>query len=390
LRYFMTKQMLSRERVHKTLNFQEPDRLPTAIGGGPYGIVDEVYFKLLKYFGLGEPVAPFRQGHNISYMDDRLLEKLGTDLRFVYPALSPSSPIHHTDDPNTFLDAFGQKWKRALPYFYTDKGILTNAKNIDQIDELVNWPDPSDPRWFAEVQKRAQELRGSTDFWITARMVTSHGPYQMACDLRGTEDFMVDLVTNPDFAIALLNRIGDSLCGFLDQYLLACGKCIDMIELPGDDYAGNENLVFSPQMFRKFIQPIIIRMMERIKTFNPEIKIMLHSDGAITKLIPDLISSGIDVIHPLEPLLATDQSAVKKICHDELAILGGIDISHAMTGTKEDVMDEVNRCVKSLAPGGGYILAPSNHLQSDVPPENIVNLFEYARVLGVYPIKKNL
>jgi uroporphyrinogen decarboxylase len=135
---------------------------------------------------------------------------------------------------------------------------------------------------------------------------------------------------------------------------------------------------------------VIMRMVERVKTFNPEIKIMLHSDGAIAKLIPDLISSGIDVIHPLEPLPATDQSAVKKICQNKLAILGGIDISHAMPGTEVNVINEVKRCVESLAPGGGYILAPSNHLQSDVPPENIALLFKYAPLMGGYPIKKNL
>jgi uroporphyrinogen decarboxylase len=382
----MTAQMHPRERVQKTLDFQEPDRVPTAIGGGPYGIVDEVYLKLIKHLALGEPVAPFRQGHNISYMDDRLLEKLGTDLRYVYPTLSPSSPTQLTSDPDTFLDAFGQKWKSAVPYYYADKGILNEVHAIDQMDTIVNWPDPKEPRWFSGVRKRAQELRESTDYWITARMVTSHGPYQMACDLRGTENFMIDMVKNPDFAIALLNRIGDSLCGFLDQYLLACGTSIDMIEFPGDDYAGNDNLVISPTMFRKFLQPIIMRMVERVKTFSPEIKIMLHSDGAITKLIPDLIGSGIDVIHPLEPLPVTDQSLAKVLCQNKVAILGGIDISHAMLGTENDVINEVKRCINQLAPGGGFILAPSNHLQSDVPPENIVLLFKYARLLGGYPI----
>ena len=382
----MTVQMYPRERVQRSLAFQEPDRIPMAIGGGPYGIVDEVYFKLLKYFVLGGPVAPFRQGHNISYMDDRLLEKLGTDLRYVYPTLSPTSPTKPTSDPNTFLDAFGQKWKRAVPYFYADKGILSEINSIDQIDEIVNWPDPEDPRWFAGVRKRAQELHESTAYWITARMVTSHGPFQYACDLRGMENFMVDMAINPDFAYALLNRIGDNLYGFLDNYLLACGANIDMIELPGDDFAGNENLILSPVMFRKFIKPIILEMVNRIKTFRPDIKIMLHSDGAIIKLIPDLIEAGIDVIHPLEPLPATDQSYVKAIYGKKIAFLGGIDISRAMPGEKQDVITEVERCIKQLASGGGFILAPSNHLQSDVPPENVDLLFNTTRLYGNYPI----
>lgn len=383
----MKPEMFPHERVQKALSFEEPDRIPTAIGGGPYGIVDEAYFKLLKTLNLNEPVAPFRDGHNISYMDNHLLEKLGADLRYVYPTLSPTSPSQPTSNPETFLDAYGQIWKRAFPYYYVDKGILSDIHKIDQIDDIVNWPDPNDSCWFKYLRERAQVLRESTEYWITARMITSHGPYQMACDLRGTERFMIDLVMDADLAMALLNRIGDSLCSFLDQYLLACGPFIDMIELPGDDYAGNENLVISPIMFRKFIQPIIKRMVELVKTYRSEIKIMLHSDGAITKLIPDLIACGIDVIHPLEPLRATNQSAVKSNYGNRIAFLGGIDISRAMTGSIDDVKEEVIRCIQQLAPGGGYILAPSNHLQSDVPPENIVALFHNARLFGKYPIK---
>ena len=70
-----------RDRVYMALNHEEPDRVPLALGGGPYGLVDEVYLKLVDYFGLEKPVPPFRKGHSISYMDDRLLEKLGTDIR---------------------------------------------------------------------------------------------------------------------------------------------------------------------------------------------------------------------------------------------------------------------------------------------------------------------
>ena len=78
------------------------------------------------------------------------------------------------------------------------------------------------------------------------------------------------------------------------------GTYFDMIELPGDDYAGNENLLISPRMFRKFIKPCLGRLISIIRGNKPNIKIMLHSDGAITKLIPEMITLGIDVIHPLE------------------------------------------------------------------------------------------
>jgi uroporphyrinogen decarboxylase len=377
----------SRQRVQAVLDHQEPDRTPVAIGGGPYGIVDSVYFKLLHILKLGEPVTPFRQGHSISYMDDRLLERLGSDFRYVYPGESPSSPSQATDDPDTFLDSFGQVWKRAVPYYYAAKGMLSTATNIDQIDDFVQWPDANEPRWTAGVRERARRLHETTDCWIVARMVASHGPYQTACDLRGTEEFMLDMVTNPDFALALLERITNTLIGLTKGYLEACGPYIDMIELPGDDYAGNTNLVMSPSMFRRYIQPALRNMIGEIKSFRPDLKVMFHSDGAIHRLIPDLIELGIDVLHPLEPLPANDLDAIKTQYGRQISFLGGIDITHAMPGSRQQVIDEARLRIRQLATGGGYILAPSNHLQADVPGENVVALFEAAREFGKYPLQ---
>jgi len=142
----------------------------------------------------------------------------------------------------------------------------------------------------------------------------------------------------------------------------------------------------SPAMFRKFIKPCIERLVKVIKEHNPNTKVMLHSDGAITKLLPDFISLGVDVIHPLEPLGATNIPAIKEQFGKQLSFLGGIDISHTMPGTQEDVIAETKLRISQLASGGGYILAPSNHLQADVPAGNVVTLFETAREFGKYPV----
>lgn len=383
----MTAQMTPRERVITALAHQEPDQVPIALGGGPYGLVDDLYFKMLDLLQLGDPVPPFRTGHNISYMDDRLLEKLQIDTRYVWPGLSPSSPVPSPDNPDKIVDGFGQPWVRAVPYYYADRGILVDSTDINDIDSLVKWPDTSDPKWTKGVRERAQALREGTDYFVIARMVTSYGPFQMACSLRGTEQFMIDMTENPDYAMHLLERITDTIVGLLRRYLEAGGAYFDMIELPGDDYAGNTNLVMSPRMFRRFIRPQLERIVGTIKTFNPNIKVMLHSDGAIEKLLPDLIEIGVDVVHPLEPLPAMDLDAIKEKYGSQISFLGGIDISHAMPGTKDMVIEEVKTRIRQLAPGGGYILAPANHLQADVPPENVVTLYETARQVGRYPIQ---
>ncbi len=378
--------MSPRERVLTALSHNEPDRVPTALWGGPYGVVDDLYVRLLAHFDLGEPVQPFRTGHNISYIDDRVLARLGTDTRYVWPGASPSSPTIQTDDPDTFLDAFGQVWKRALPYYYAAGGILSEAADVDAIDRSVTWPDTHDPRWTAGVRERARELREHTDYFVIARMVTSHGVFQTACDLRGTPEFMTDMALNEAFATHLLERVTETIDGLLKGYLEAAGDAIDMIELPGDDYASNENLLISPAMFRRFIKPALQRLVTTIKEHNPDLKIMLHSDGMIERLLPEFIDLGIDVVHPLEPVAALDQAAIKAAYGDRLAFLGGIDISHAMPGSRDDVIAEVRQRIAQLAPGGGYILAPSNHLQADVPVENVVTLYEAAREYGAYPL----
>jgi uroporphyrinogen decarboxylase len=376
----------SRERIRLALDHQEPDRVPVALGGGPYGVVDALYFKLLDTFNLGEPVPPFRSGHNISYMDDRILEALGVDTRYVWPGASPSSPIEEVEGTDTFLDGYGQVWKRALPYYYPAEGILAHAPRVEQIDEIVRWPEVNDPRWTAGVARRARWLREQGEHYVVARMVVSHGPFQTACDLRGTENFLLDMATNQDYAHYLLERVGETILGLMRGYLRAGGEHFDMIELPGDDYAGNTGLVISPRMFRTYIKPILARMVQAVKEFRPDLKVMLHSDGNIQKLLPDLVEIGVDVIHPLEPLPSMDLAAIKRDFGERLSFLGGIDISHAMPGSLEDVRAEARRRISQLARGGGYILAPANHLQVDIPPENVVALFEAAREFGRYPL----
>jgi uroporphyrinogen decarboxylase len=379
--------MTPRQRVQTALAHEEPDRVPLALGGGPYGLVDDLYLRLVEHLRLGAPVPPFRTGHSISYMDDRLLAKLGTDLRYCWPGLLPNSPVTPGAEAGTFYDSYGQVWKRALPYYYAGEGILKEATSTDDIERLVRWPDLSDPRWTEGIPERAKTLHEETDYFVVMRMIASHGPFQTACDLRGAEAFLMDMALDPDFAHALLDRVTSAMEGLLKLAMQAGGRYFDMVELPGDDYAGNANTLFSPAMFRTFIAPCLWRLVVAIKEHNPDTKVMLHSDGAITKLLPDILALGVDVVHPLEPLAATDIPAVKETFGRQVSFLGGIDISCAMPGTREDVIAETKLRISQLAPGGGYILAPSNHLQADVPAENVVTLFETAREIGRYPVK---
>jgi len=375
--------MRPKERVQISLAHQQPDRVPVSLWGGPYGLVDPLYFDLVKIMDLESPLPPIREGHTVNHIDDRILEQLGVDTRMIWPGASPSSPTHIGSDGQLIYDDFGQPWKRTFPYYSATDGLLKNSNSLDAIEELIQWTDVNDPRWMKGVRDRADALKNS-EFFIIGRMVVSHGPFQMACDLRGMENFMMDMITAPEFAEALLDRVTDTICGLTRQYLKAAGNVMDMIELPGDDYAGNDHLVFSPALFKQMIRPRLERIIACIREIRPDIKIMLHSDGAIKNLVEDFIEMGIDVLHPLEPVSGMEPAQVKRAYGNSISFLGGVDITHAMTGSIEDVRSDVDRCMRDLSPGGGYILAPCNHLQSDVPPENVIEMYAYARKVGHY------
>jgi uroporphyrinogen decarboxylase len=114
--------------------------------------------------------------------------------------------------------------------------------------------------------------------------------------------------------------------------------------------------------------------------------VVFHSDGAMTALLPTLIEIGADVFHSVEPLPAWDLAEIKQSYGSQMAFMGGIDIRNALQGDESRVEAEVKTRLHELGPGGGYILAPANHLQWDVPPRNLFTVYKAARQYGQYPL----
>ncbi len=124
------------------------------------------------------------------------------------------------------------------------------------------------------------------------------------------------------------------------------------------------------------------------KYIRPEAKIILHSDGAIFPLIPDLIEIGVQVLNPVQPLARNMEPwRLKREFGGKIAFLGGFDIQQLLPlGTKEEIEEGVRRLLKEYAPGGGFVFAASINIQPDTSPENIVAAFDAAYRYGRYPI----
>ena len=105
----------------------------------------------------------------------------------------------------------------------------------------------------------------------------------------------------------------------------------------------------------------------------------MHSDGAVRTLIPHFIDSGVDVLNPVEPgLPGNDLAELKAEFGDRLVFHGCLNAKGPMRGSLEDVRGEVDRIRAAAGTDGGFILAPTNHFQIDVPPRNIVEAYRYA------------
>jgi uroporphyrinogen decarboxylase len=370
-----------RERVLIAVNHQEPDFVPTAIWGSAHGITDPLYFALLKQLNLGEPVEPFRRlkGHTINYYDDRVLEALDVDVRH--------ADIGFTDLGGPTKGGGDDCWG----IHYSASGIYLSAVDHPlehlSMEEIASYPFPQVEKFLRldEFVSRARYLKEKTNYAVVGRAMDSYGPFERCCALRKTDLFLTDLASDEDLAGLIIGKVGDTLCRLLEIYLDQAAPYLDIIELPGDDYAALRPII-SPRMFDRYFLPTWKRMIDMIHQAAPQCKILFHSDGNMEPFLARLINAGVDIFHCLEPLPGVDMAKIKQTYGSQLCFWGAIDIKEALQGDEARVAEEVQRRIQLLGHGGGYVLAPANHLQPDVSAQNTVALFKYARQFGKYPL----
>jgi uroporphyrinogen decarboxylase len=378
------KTMKPKERVQAALHHCEPDRVPLALWGSYYTLNDDTYFQVLRHLGLGEPMQPFRKSkpRNSNYYDDRVLDRLDTDVRYVWSGFTDLGGARMDRDCR---DAWNVVWRRSGPHI-TSVGAPMAGLSIEEIGAHP-WPDPELYLDIPLMQERLKFLqREYPDHAIGARAVNSYGPFEQAAALRGRESFYMDLIAEPELSRRIIEGCTDVIVRAQSLYLEVVGKKLDFFEIPGDDYGATEDLMISPAIFDDLFKPAIKRIVASVKEFDPDLPVVFHSDGAITKIIPGLVEAGVGVLNPMEPLPAMDWTAVKREYAQRLCFMGGVDLKRALTGSVEDVAEDIKRCLRTFAVGGGYILTSSNHIPPDVPPQNVEALFRLGRELGQYPL----
>jgi uroporphyrinogen decarboxylase len=249
--------------------------------------------------------------------------------------------------------------------------------------QAFRFPDPLDDERFATLRSQAEAIAGKGKAAVLAGPCA--GILEVYSWLRGYEPFYLDLAVNQQAVAYMLDRLVEFKCAFWERALAELGDLVDVV-IEADDLAGQQSLLMSPRTYRSLVKPRHKQLFSFIKAQAP-VRLFFHSCGAVAPLIGDLIDAGIDILNPVQ-LSATgmDPRGLKEQFGRDLTFWGGgVDTQQVLgTGTPEQIRADVKRNIEALSPGGGFVFAAVHDIQANVPPENIMAMWEAWKEFGVY------
>jgi uroporphyrinogen decarboxylase len=372
--------MTHREHILSALRHQEADRLPLDLGAtGATTLTAKAHERLRAHLGLpaGPPPAFFASTRPTTVVpDEAILRRFDVDAR----PLLIGSPFRRPDrriSEDTSKDEWGVTWtKHGSSHFINTDGPFYHLDDPTVKDlEDFPWPDPADPGRYQGLRERARALHEQSDYAVILNPAL--GPVHLCQFLRGYGTWLEDLLVRPAFAEGLMDRVVDFWVLVACRALEEAGAFIDVVTF-GDDIGTQNAPLFRPELYRRMIKPRHKRMVEAVKRRGKPV--LYHSCGSVYRLIPDLIDVGIDALNPVQVSAAEmDTKRLKQEFGRDLTFWGGIDTHRVLPmGTQEEVREEVKRRIADLAEGGGYVLCAVHNVQPEVPPENVVAMYEAA------------
>lgn len=290
-----------------------------------------------------------------------------------------------------FIDICPDAWDALVSQGLTEGKIQEEFIDNDIQDIAVPWwswyeladdwanPDfPSSPAKcigggsYIDLAKNIKELRQKNDKYFLVRIYGSH--FEKAYFARGIENFLADMAGEPQEAQRLLNKIIEKNLIMLENFLAI--PEIDGVLL-GSDWGSQLDLLMSPDTWQEMIRPGEQREYDLIHSYGKDV--WVHSCGNIERIIPSLVEMKLDVLNPIQPE-AMDIAKLKRLYGDNLTFWGGVSTQQTLPyGTPDDVKRESREVREILSNGGGYIFAPAQGIQHDVPTANIIALIEVAR-----------
>lgn len=268
-----------------------------------------------------------------------------------------------SDDDNIRFDWWGVGFDAREEGYFAAISPLAEVQDLD----LYHWPDPHAPGLLRDAEEtiaaNKEELFVVPNFGFAL--------FERAWSLRGFEQFFMDMVTDPAYAGLLLDRITEIQLALIHQFL---DLGVDGGYF-GDDYGAQKNLLFSPRMWRTLIKPRLARLFAPFKERG--LPIIMHSDGQIQQILPDLVEIGLTTLNPVQPEVM-DHAGLQEHYGGRLSFYGGISTQTVLPhGSENEVKTAVAHAIHTLAPQEtALVVAPSHRMMSDIPLQNVAAMLD--------------
>ncbi|MBN2508064.1 MAG: hypothetical protein JXQ71_15360 [Verrucomicrobia bacterium] len=384
----MTLSMTSRERLLAALAHRIPDRVPIDLGGNQTGIHKVAYQNLLDRLGRREPIVIMDLIQQLAQPSEAVLQRLRVDTRYVWAHSAASfqgAVLRRERDGRTwqdFTDEFGVTWSMPddTPLYFDISHSPLAGLSLGQIRGYP-FPRGDDPTRFEGLRDRILALKRDTPYAVVSGI--SGVVYEYCWYLRGLENLFADMLERPEVVETILDRMLAFWLDWFRVFLDEAGDVIDVIMI-GDDLAGQAGPLFSPRIYRTLIKPRQKRLVQYIKS-RTRAKVWYHSCGSVVSFIPELLDNGIDILNPVQlSAKGMDPATLKAQFGDRLVFWGGgVDTQHVLPrGTPAEVRDQVRRNLEAFKPGGGYVFNGVHNIQADVPPDNVLAMYDAAAEFG--------
>lgn len=369
-------QLTHRERVLAAISHQKPDRVPIDLGGFQTGMAAKALKNLLDLLGMGYPIEISDRVQQLGVVPEPLLQQLGVDTRYVFPNGVNSIELEGRD---AFRDEWGIIWEKrpGVLYYEMVSHPLSQVEDLSQLSSY-HFPKPEKEKRTLGLQEKAQAYRRQ-DY---ALFTSIAGVYDQVWNLLGLEKFFVDTIQNRDFIVALYKKVMNCMMELYGVFFEEVGEYLDVVEI-WQDLTNQRGPMISPEFYRKYLKPLDQHYIHFIQS-KTSAHIALHCCGAAVYFIPDLIDIGVEILNPIQvSAQGMDTRILKRDYGKDLVFWGAIDTQYILPrGTVEEVKAEVKKRIDDLAVNGGYILASVHNIQADVPPQNIIAMFETALNYG--------
>ncbi len=337
----------------------------------------------LAYFGIGYRGAPVAAPKLLpdfgAYFSGRVPD--WPDTPFERNDLQPwpgASGYYTMGEHNTAMNEWGEYRVYGSSRDYHKKIYALDGPEIG-VHDVLAYPFPD---YFADYRYEGLgEAIGKIHAEGHASVLSCQMTiFEKAWRIRGLEELLADFLINPDLAACVLGEVARRT-GY--QALRYAQAGVDIVEL-GDDVGTEHEMLISPEVWRRFLKPLMAELIGALKAGNPDVLVFYHSDGFIEPIIPDLIEIGLDILNPVPPE-SMDIVKLQRLYGDRLSFWGGIGVQTTMPfGSPRQVAETVRRMIGEAGRGGGFLIAPAHVLEPDVPWENIEAFVEAVDRHGAY------